>query len=87
MANTIAAALICSMEAILPNSEAKVNGFKANHDESDESHVDDEKESGNLDCSSMIVSLPSLSTSSSNHHNCWGSASVLRYEIMLLASK
>ncbi|KAL7593358.1 hypothetical protein Lser_V15G33465 [Lactuca serriola] len=78
MANTIAAALICSMEAILPNSEAKVNGFKANHDESDESHVDDEKESGNLDCSSMIVSLPSLSTSSSNHHNCWGSASVLR---------
>ncbi|KAI3709072.1 hypothetical protein L2E82_38813 [Cichorium intybus] len=75
MANTIAAALICSMEAILPNSEAKVNGFKGDHDESGE---DDKKANESLDCSSMIVSLPSLSTSSSIQLTCWGSASVLR---------
>ncbi|KAL4564337.1 hypothetical protein LXL04_028397 [Taraxacum kok-saghyz] len=82
MANTIAAALICSMEVILPNSEGKVNGFKEDHDESDESvrHDDDndEKGRGDLDCSSMIVSLPRLSTSSSIQHNCCSSASVLR---------
>ncbi|MFS7960448.1 hypothetical protein Hanom_Chr08g00703271 [Helianthus anomalus] len=77
LANTVAAALICSVESFLPNIEAKhLNGFTTDHDE--ESHVDDEKPSENLDSSSMKVSIPSLSTSSSAQHNCWHSASVLR---------
>lgn len=78
LANTVAAALICSTEALLPNAEAKLNGFKTDIDKTDESHVDDEKPSGSLDSSSMIVSIPSLSTSSSVQQNCYGSASVLR---------
>lgn len=78
LANTVAVALICSIEGLLPNSEAKLNGFRADHDETHESHVDDEKPSGNLDSSSIIVSVPSLSISPSVQHNCWGSASVLR---------
>ncbi|KAI7730306.1 hypothetical protein M8C21_019899, partial [Ambrosia artemisiifolia] len=83
LANTVAAALICSVESFLPNFEAKrLNGFKADHDEEshvdEESHADDEKLSETLDSSSMIISIPSLSTSSSVQHNCLHSASVLR---------
>ncbi|PWA76647.1 hypothetical protein CTI12_AA176360 [Artemisia annua] len=78
LANTVAAALICSIDTLLPSSEAKVNGFKDDHDETHESHVDDENPSGNLVPSSMVVSIPSLSTSSSVQHKGWGSASVLR---------
>ncbi|PWA54005.1 hypothetical protein CTI12_AA439910 [Artemisia annua] len=77
LANTVAAALICSIDTLLPSSEAKVNGFKDDHDETHESHVDDENPSGNLVPSSMVVSIPSLSTSSSVQHK-GGSASVLR---------
>ncbi|KAK1430005.1 hypothetical protein QVD17_12426 [Tagetes erecta] len=76
LANTVAAALICSVESFLPSIESKLNGFMADHD--DENHVDDEKPSGNLDSSSMTISVPSLSTSSSIEHNCQASASVLR---------
>nr|GFB17115.1 protein CLEC16A like [Tanacetum cinerariifolium] len=87
LANTVAAALICSIDTVLPSSDAKVNGFKDDHDETHESHVDDETTSENLVSSSMVVSIPSLSTSSSVQHKCWGSASVLRMthrnEIML----
>ncbi|KAM0036642.1 hypothetical protein Hdeb2414_s0014g00428841 [Helianthus debilis subsp. tardiflorus] len=62
---------------LLPALRIEVSdGKKLNHDE--ESHVDDEKPSENLDSSSMKVSIPSLSTSSSAQHNCWHSASVLR---------
>lgn len=81
LANTIAAALICSIQPLLPNSEVKLNGFKTDHDETHESHGNDGKPIGNLESSSMIVSIPSLSTSSSIQHSCWGSASVLRYEL------
>ncbi|KAD4179964.1 hypothetical protein E3N88_28555 [Mikania micrantha] len=76
LANTVAAALICSVESFLPNFEAKLNGFMADHDE--ETHVDDEKPSGNLDSRSLTVSISSLSISSSVQHNCRSSASVLR---------
>ncbi|KAI3805553.1 hypothetical protein L1987_28043 [Smallanthus sonchifolius] len=76
LANTVAAALICSVESFLPNVEAKPNGVMADHD--DENHIVDEKPSGNLDSSSMIIPIPSLCTSSSDQHNCWFSASVLR---------
>ncbi|KAI3827651.1 hypothetical protein L1987_01731 [Smallanthus sonchifolius] len=75
LANTVAAALICSIESHFPNFEAKLNDLREDHDES---HVDDEEPSGDLNSSSMIISIPSLSTSSSVQHNCWGSASVLR---------
>lgn len=78
LANMVAASLICSIETLLPNSEAKLNGFMGDHDGSHESNVDDETPSGNLDSSSIMVSIPSLCTSSSVQHNCWGSASVLR---------
>ncbi|KAK1418369.1 hypothetical protein QVD17_27512 [Tagetes erecta] len=79
LVNTVAAALICSIESFLPTFEAKFNGLREDHDETHvESHVDDENLSGNLNLSSMIVSSPSLSTSSSVLHNCCGSASVLR---------
>ncbi|KAJ9550806.1 hypothetical protein OSB04_014851 [Centaurea solstitialis] len=77
LANTVAVALICSIEGLLPNSEAKLNGFRADHEENHDSHVDDEKPSGNSDSSSIIVS-PSLSISPSVQHNSRGSASVLR---------
>ncbi|XP_076949842.1 protein TRANSPARENT TESTA 9-like [Bidens hawaiensis] len=76
LANTVAAALICSVESFSPKFEAKHNGFMVDHD--DVSHVDDEKPSGNLDSSSMMISIPSLSTSSSGQHHCCRSASVLR---------
>ena len=66
----------------MPSSEAKVNGFKDDHDETHESHVDDENPSGNLVPSSMVVSIPILSTSSSVQHK-GGSASVLRYGTLL----
>lgn len=79
LANTVAASLICSIDTLLPSSEAKVNGFMDDHDETHESHVDDENPSGNQVPSSMVVSIPSLSTSSSVQHNGCGSASVLRY--------
>ncbi|GJT97350.1 protein transparent testa 9 isoform X1 [Tanacetum coccineum] len=78
LANTVAAALICSIDTLLPSSDAKVNGFKDDHDETHESHVDDENTSENLVSSSLVVAIPSLSTSSSVQHKCWGSASVLR---------
>lgn len=78
LANTIAAALICSIQPLLPNSEVKLNGFKTDHDETYESHGNDGKPIGNLESSSLIVSIPSLSTSSSIQHSCSGSASVLR---------
>lgn len=78
LANTVAAALICSIDPLLPSSEAKVNGFMDDHDETHETHVDDENPSGNLVPSSMVVSIPSLSTSSSVQHKGCGSASVLR---------
>ncbi|GJV81143.1 protein transparent testa 9 isoform X2 [Tanacetum coccineum] len=78
LANTVAAALICSIDNLLPSSDAKVNGFKDDHDETHESHVDDENTSENLVSSSLVVAIPSLSTSSSVQHKCWGSASVLR---------
>ncbi|XP_076910280.1 protein TRANSPARENT TESTA 9-like [Bidens hawaiensis] len=77
LANTVAAALICSIESFMPNCEA-TNGFKEDHVEThDKSHVNDEKPSGNLNSSSMIISIPSLSTSSSFQLSC-SSASVLR---------
>nr|XP_043628478.1 protein TRANSPARENT TESTA 9 isoform X2 [Erigeron canadensis] len=73
LSNTVAAALICSIEGSFQNSEGKLNGFKTDHDdEPHESHVDDDKPDGNLDSSCKI-----LSTSSSVQLNCWGS-SVLR---------
>ncbi|XP_071729683.1 protein TRANSPARENT TESTA 9 isoform X2 [Rutidosis leptorrhynchoides] len=78
LANTIAAALICSIQPVLPNSEAKLNGFKTDHDETHETDGNDENPSGNLESSSLIVSIPSLCTSSSVQHYCSGSASVLR---------
>ena len=81
LANTVAVALICSIEGLSPNSEAKLNGFREDHEETHDSHVDDEKPSGNSDSSSIIVSVPSLSVSPSIQHNC--SASVLRYETSL----
>uniref|UniRef100_A0A251V4H3 FPL domain-containing protein n=1 Tax=Helianthus annuus TaxID=4232 RepID=A0A251V4H3_HELAN len=64
LANTVAAALICSVESFGPNIEAKrLDGFMADHDK--ESHVDDEKPGGNLESNSV-------------QDNCWHSASVLR---------
>ncbi|MFS7967096.1 hypothetical protein Hanom_Chr09g00781711 [Helianthus anomalus] len=71
LANIVAAALICSIEP--------PNGFREDHDETHgDSHVDDEKPSGNLNSSNMIISIPSLSSTSCVQHSCLSSASVLR---------
>lgn len=64
MANIVAAVLLCDIETFVPRSEAKLNGFMANHDMS---HENQDSENGGFssdsDGQSIRVLIPNISNS------------------------
>lgn len=85
LANIIAAALFCSIEAFVPSSEANLNGFKSIHGLTHESKADNETLSTELDSGSLNISIPGLTSSSEFQtdldvlqHNCKASSLALR---------
>ncbi|XP_047249607.1 protein TRANSPARENT TESTA 9 isoform X2 [Capsicum annuum] len=64
LANIVAAVLLCDIETFVPRSEAKLNGFMANHDMS---HENQDSENGGFssdsDGQSIRVLIPNISNS------------------------
>lgn len=64
LANTVAAALFCPLEAFMPPAEAKLNGHMPGYVFSHESHTpDNDKLSPEVDCGSLRVTIPNSSSS------------------------
>ena len=82
MANTVAAALFCPIDAFVPSSEAKLNGYKSDHDKNEETNSTNLINS-EVDSRSLQISIPSSSSQIQSgdgflRHNLKGSHLALR---------
>lgn len=82
MANTVAAALFCPIDAFVPSSEAKLNGYKSDHEKSEETNSTNLINS-EVDSRSLQISIPSTSSQIQSgdgflRHNFKGSHLALR---------